>query len=110
DEGRRLAFDALVRGQRGCHRGRLAVRGGRRGGPPVWVARGRPMSSALLHSLTGQRVRAGEEARMAVPEVASRRRWPGAGLALLAGEKEPGGAGLCPGTPAYPSALGVLRG
>ena len=34
---------------------------------------------------------------MAVPEVASRQRWPGARLALLAGEKELGGAGLCPG-------------
>ena len=34
---------------------------------------------------------------MAVPEVASRQRWLGARLALLAGEKELGGAGLCPG-------------
>jgi len=55
----------------------------------------RPMSSALLHSLTGQLVRAVEEARMAVPEVASRQRWLGARLALLAGEKQLGGAGRC---------------
>jgi len=46
------------------------------------------MSSALLGSLTGQLVRAVEEARMAVPKVVSRQPWVGARLALLAREKE----------------------
>ncbi len=46
------------------------------------------MSSAQPGSLTRQLVRAVEEARMALPEVASRQQWLEARLAVLAGEKE----------------------
>ena len=76
------------RPQRGCRRGQLAAGGDRRGGPPCGLPGPRPMSSALLGSLTGQLVRAVEEARMAVPKVVSRQPWVGARLALLAREKE----------------------
>ena len=51
------------------------------------VARARPMSSALLHSLTGQLVRAVEEARMAVPEVGRASDGPGPGWRCWPGRR-----------------------
>ena len=49
------------------------------------------MSPVLLHRLTGQLVRAVEEARMAVPQGVSCQRWLGARLALLDGGEGAGG-------------------
>jgi hypothetical protein len=107
---RQLAFDAPARGQSevvnvGSSRRVVTGPAGRHVGLPG----PRTMSSARLHSLTGQLVRAVEEARMAVPQVASRQRWLGARLALLAGEKQLGGAGRCPGTPGTTAASGSRR-
>jgi len=102
---RQLAFGAPARGQSeavNVGSSQRVVTGP--AGHHIGLPGPRPMSSALLHSLTGQLVRAVEEARMAVPEVASRQRWLGARLALLAGEKQLGGAGRCPGTPAAAAA------